>query len=390
MCHILQVGVRLDPASGGTFQSAVNWREALQRLGHQTLFANVSVSATSTSEVVVSRPTRLPMSGSFGWCRGDEVRKLYKAVERADVVIIHGLYFHASGVVAEIASKRRIPLITVLHGGLDPFVFSYRALRKRAWLRIHREALFGKSYVICATNGERIKAQTYVPPENLRVIGWPVKTHSDDGKAEARLEIRRRHGIPPDCNLVLFCGRIHAVKRPFETVSAFLDASLPNSVIMMIGPANSEDEGRLRAIAAGSDHRCIYAGAVFGPALHTYYRAADSFVSFSRKENFGYTIMEAVGFALPVLVSSQLDISPEIADSRSGFVVGDVSNQGMVSAFQSFACLGAEERLAMAARGREWVASQFSCEKFTADVGKLLGEVLPGVERSSASEFKYG
>jgi glycosyltransferase involved in cell wall biosynthesis len=313
------------------------------------------------------------MSGMFGWCRGEELRKLHRAVEAADSIMIHGLYFHAASVAAELARKRGIPAIVILHGGLDPYVFKYRSVRKRIWLRMHRDALFERSRVVCASRGECRKAGAFVSPKNLRVLGWPVQAHAVRDKTAARAEIRRKHGISPVAEVVMFCGRIHSIKRPFETVSAFLQARLPNWVLVVIGPAEDRGEAdRLRAMADASGGRCFYAGSVYGPDLSTYYCGADAFVSFSRKENFGYSIVEAAGFGLPIIVTSEVDLSDDIAEWGCGLVVRDTSSQGLAQAFRILHEIDPSHRSAMGERGKAWVDQCFSFDRFRSGVADLV------------------
>jgi glycosyltransferase involved in cell wall biosynthesis len=371
--RFVQVGVRLDPSSGGTYTSAKNFNIALHELGILADVVSVSAAADGNLAAVLCRPTPIPMSGLFGWCRGGELRKLTRAVETADGLIIHGLYFHAASVAAELARRRGIPAVIVLHGGLDPYVFKYRWLRKRVWLRLHRDALFERSQVVCATRGEFRKAQAFVKPENLRVIGWPVQAHAALDKTAARAQIRRKHGISPAAEMTLFCGRIHSIKRPFETVSAFLRARLPNWVLVVVGPAEDRAEAdRLRAMADASEGRCLYAGAVYEPELSAYYRAADAFVSFSRKENFGYSIVEAAGFGVPVLVTSEVDLGEDIAERGCGVVVRDTSSEGLVQAFRTLHQIGRGQRLAMGERARTWVEQCFSFDHFRSGVADLV------------------
>jgi hypothetical protein len=56
-----------------------------------------------------------------------------------------------------------------------------------------------------------------------------------DNADTVRTAFRAAHNIPADAPLLLFVGRLHAVKRPRETIEAFCRAAPPRSHLVLAG-----------------------------------------------------------------------------------------------------------------------------------------------------------
>ena len=95
----------------------------------------------------------------------------------------------------------------------------------------------------------------------------------------------------------------------------------------MAGP----DEGGLRpeleaqARAAPDRARVHWTGMLEGDLKWGAFHAADAFVLPSHQENFGVAVVEALACGLPVLISNQVNIWPDIAHDEAGIVNPDTA-----------------------------------------------------------------
>ena len=73
--------------------------------------------------------------------------------------------------------ENSIPYWVIIHGGLDPYVLSYRRFRKMHWLnQFGRLYLRNAQQVIFATSNEQAKASPYLDGVQSRVVPWPVES----------------------------------------------------------------------------------------------------------------------------------------------------------------------------------------------------------------------
>ena len=211
--------------------------------------------------------------------------------------------------------------------------------------------------------------------------------------AEAR-EIYLRHGIPawkirvlpPGFDIpaapvrrprgtvtYLFLGRQPGRKGGPAVLDAFqrLRATMPTARLLYV-----TDEP-LPAPVPGVDARPL----VPPSAVARLYGEADVFVNPTRAEGFGFTNVEAQGFALPV-VSSRLGAIPEVVDDgRTGFLIDPDDGEALLAAMRR---LGADAglRTAMARTARERFVARYALPVFQAALTDIYAEA---VERAGSA-----
>jgi len=118
-----------------------------------------------------------------------------------------------------------------------------------------------------------------------------------------RRNIRQRLGVHSKTNLILAVGRLEKAKDFPCLLLAFSQVltKLPDSKLLIIGKGSLKDQ--LVKIAEKYDisDRVIFLGAV--ESTHTWYSAADLFVSSSAWEGFGLVLAEAMLCELPVVAT---------------------------------------------------------------------------------------
>jgi glycosyltransferase involved in cell wall biosynthesis len=277
--------------------------------------------------------------------------------------------------MAKYARKKGIPYVVVAHGSLDPWTFSYRGWRKQAWMWQAGNALLsGAHHVLFSTSAEMRKAGKWVNTTG-RVVHWPVEFVPDYDKAAAIGRMQQALGLPSSSRIAMFCGRLHPMKMPLETIQAFHRAAPSDWVLLLIGPATAEiPQEVVESACRATNGRCRYIGPAYGESLVNYYQAAELLVLFSHRENFSHVTAEALAFGVPPLVSTTVDLVHDLDGSGTGccVVADDVSPKGLTEALQTALSKSSEQLAEMGQRGRAWARERLSPETFKANVAKIL------------------
>ena len=205
------------------------------------------------------------------------------------------------------------------------------------------------------------------------VVHWPVDLPRLDERAAARAAFRQQQGIPEAARLLLFVGRLHAVKRPVEMVRAFYEATAAASqehchlaIVGMDGDLTQADIHA--AIPPACRDRVHVIGPLAGADLAAAQLAGDGFISLSFQENFGYAVAEAMAYGLPGILSPGHDLAHEMPALAGrfacGWLLGDDAQATAAAAIREWAGASDGPLAAAGATGRSWVAETLAFERF--------------------------
>jgi len=306
-------------------------------------------------------------------------------VAGAAALFVHSLFRGHAPWAASWAARSGRPYVAIPHGCLDPWGMAQRPVAKRLWMAAcGRDYLAGAATVVCATRRELEKARPWLDRDDATVIRWPVATDETEAGLvrDERAAFRRRHEIPADARVLLFLGRLHSLKRPAHTIAAFVEAQPRNAVLVLAG---MDGDVTSRHLAAGIPSAARAAVRVIGPvhgtARREAFHASDGFVSLSFRENFGYSMAEAMAHGLPIIVSPGHDLAADVAAEAGGrlpcgWLLGSDSRSEAAAAMAAFATVPAGKLAGMAAAGREWSGRNLSVSQFQADLRRTLAAVV--------------
>ena len=383
---VAQIGVELSPRGGGTYRTAVAFRSALTSFG-----AEVESFSCSLRDELDSASVFYPIRASHiwplrkYWWSPALYRDLERTIKRSDAVIIHGLYYHGCVAAAQLSSKHGVPYLLVVHGGLDPYVFTYRKWRKRAWLAAYRHELFEKvAGLIFSSEREKEKAANFGSSLFKVVLHWPVPEVAAFDKGAAKATLCEVLGLPQDNRILLYCGRIHPIKRVLETIHAFREAAVPGWTFLVVGPIDAAMDGDVfEAACRACGATCRYVGPIYGDGLWDYYKAASVFITLSRKENYCHGIIEAAACGVPSIVSDEMDLAPEVSRRGAGIVLGAKSLGNVSSALRELLSISERELLEQGQRARTWAVSELTPRAFANALQFVLQGVFARVDASS-------
>ena len=379
--RVLLTGVWMVPSSGGAVKTIERFRRAL----------DASVVSFTDSQELDEEGSGVPgavhvrtgpglLGSKFSWAPASARREADALAANADLISCHGTFRYHVLWMRKWAKRRGLPYWVVPHGILDPYVFTYRVAQKRLFLAlIGKRHLREAAHIIFSTRRERDKAAAVYSGPNTRVVPWPVEPIEVAGQAEIRARVRAELGIGPADPVLVYLGRMHAMKRPLETIEAAALAGIPGLRLVIIGPEEGVTRAQCEAKAAALGFRGLHlAGAVFGRRKEELLLAADGFISLSIRENFGHAAAEAMSANLPVILSPGNDLVGELTDVRCGWFMNDERPETISGALREFAVAGSEARMDMGRAGRQWVCRELSFDQFRSRLQELAREALAG------------
>ncbi len=246
-------------------------------------------------------------------------------VRRYDLVYLPATWTYAMWVGARAAQEASIPYVVSPRGSFMRWAMTQKSLKKRLYLAlIERQLINGAAAIHLTSIMEQAQQEKwgFKPPPVIVPNGIDAKRFES---LPARGALRQRLGISPDISLALFVGRLHREKRIDLVVEAFVRVArdIENASLLLVGPDEdgSGEQARSQIRRAGLADRVHFMGLLTGVDLMRAYADADLLLLLSHRENFGMVVVEAMAAGLPVLLSEEVGLAPEVERAGAGFIV---------------------------------------------------------------------
>ncbi|MCC6906476.1 MAG: glycosyltransferase [Phycisphaerales bacterium] len=377
---ILHVCTSIDPRTGGPANVLARLaRVQAEKCGHEVHIITADdparvrdVSAgLGGARLAAGGPARGPLA------KGPRTAALLdeRLAAGVDLVHIHGLWQHAPHAAAAKARKAGVPYIFRPCGMLDPWSLNQGRIKKRLFLTlVARRHLNHAAALHFTTETER----RLVAPLGLAPAAHVIPNGLDWTEFETlppRGAFRAAHGIG-DRPLVMFLSRVHHKKGLDLLLPAFALLANRQAMLAIIGPGEPEYVEQLQAQARqlGMADRVLFPGMIGGRARLEALHDADLFCLPSYQENFGVSVIEALGVGTPVLISDQVNIHDEVAAAGVGEVVPCRVEPLAARLEAMFADRSALAE--MGARARPWVERTFRWDVIAGKIDAMYAEVV--------------
>jgi D-inositol-3-phosphate glycosyltransferase len=148
---------------------------------------------------------------------------------------------------------------------------------------------------------------------------------------------RTRLGVPPDCTLLLFVGRLQPLKAPdvlLRAAAALDDPRVHVAVVGGLSGTHTEYPQHLQDLAAGLPVPVTFAPPASADTLRDWYTAADVVAVPSFNESFGQVALEAQACGTPVVATRIGGLRTTVADGVSGLLVDGHGAQDWAAALR--------------------------------------------------------
>ena len=249
---------------------------------------------------------------------------LWNNIENYDLVHIHSFFSYLCTLGAIIARIKKVKYIMSPQGQLDSWVIKQKKIKKMVYHHLfEQQNLNNASAIHCTTNQEAqdVKKNGITSPTFILPLGATPLVNLLD----AKIRIRIIYNIAPSTPIILFMSRFHPKKNIELLLYACQNlAKRYDFHLILAGSGNSEYEQYIfnLVLSLKLNERITIPGFVAeveDKALVI--QGSDIFVLPSHGENFGIAVAEAMRYGLPVIVTPEVQISPEIEANKAGIVV---------------------------------------------------------------------
>ncbi len=191
----------------------------------------------------------------------------------------------------------------------------------------------------------------------------------------------RRHQEPKDCVRVFYIGNLGAGKGIYDILEAakrLKDQVTSPFQVILAGPFNDrQEEQRVRTMVADFhlDETIVFLGTVYEAKKEAAFLQADVFVLPSYSEGMPQSLLEAMAYGLPVVVSNVGGIPEVVCDGQEGLMIkpGDIDElcRALKQLIESLEC---RQRMGAAARHR--MAAHHTVEIYLRQLQELYNLVL--------------
>ena len=141
----------------------------------------------------------------------------------------------------------------------------------------------------------------------------------------APTRLRQRYHLSKDALIFLFLSRLHEKKRPDFLLEVFANLELGDRDfhLLVAGTGNPSYCYSLqeKVNSLGIADKVTFTGFVTGFDKNLLLQGADIFALPSYSENFGIAVVEALASGLPVVITPDVQIAPQIEAAGAGLVV---------------------------------------------------------------------
>jgi glycosyltransferase involved in cell wall biosynthesis len=363
--RVLHVAVTAERRRGGTTQAAFTLARISRRMGIDAEIAAVEDRAAGHPLITdefpdvpvrlfpISFPKRFTQSVQLGnWLR-DNVRSY-------DLVEVHEIFTFPPVHAAAACRRGGTPYLLNTHGGLFASDLEKRKLLKALFRRpVLLPMLRDAAVLKTATQLEADEMITYGVCTRKAVLPLPVLAPAA-GADGARF--RRRHGIADGDIVALFMGRLDPVKNIDLLIAGTAAARKrePRLKLVIAGSGDAAFEAKIRGWVKEHDAAefVMFPGFITGADKADAYAAAQIYAQFSARENFSYTVADALAAGVPCLLSDRIGLAGPAGRAGAGLIVAPDLEQ-VIAGFEALLGRKAEWNV-MAAAGRRLFARELS------------------------------
>jgi len=252
---------------------------------------------------------------------------LFKNIKSYDLVLIHSLYKFHSSFAAFICRKYRIPYIIRPHGTLDYFLINRRrSFLKKLFIKFFEIKNFKYASAIqFSSNLEKKNAKKFISDFNSIIVPEGIAIPVTNKKKKS---LKYKHRFKKS-NLnqinIIYLGRFHEKKGLFLLIRGFsyIASKFPKAKLTLAGSGDSNYTKKVNdlIIKKNLGSQVSVTGFLDEIDKISLLNSADIFVLPSYGENFGLSVVEAMSYSIPVIISNKVGIFEAVKNADAGLII---------------------------------------------------------------------
>ncbi len=229
-----------------------------------------------------------------------------------------------------VSAQLNIPIVYTYHTMYEEYVHYILPGKLMKKSLLPRKMVVRLSGIIC-----NISTKVIVPTQKVKnaLLNYGVKREItviptginlnqfslDESKV---MSIKHSLGIEDDDIVAIFVGRLAKEKNIAFILEALVSNIKENKRLkfLVVGSGPSEPELKALSVSLGISDNVIFVGEVAHSDIQNYYAISDIFVSASKSETQGLTIIEAMASSKPVLVYNDPSYYDAVIHNKTGFL----------------------------------------------------------------------
>ena len=334
----MRIGLFTDtypPFINGVSTSVLMLKQGLEKLGHEVYVVTVNDESFSYKEEdgVLKIPS-FPIGLMNFRQSGIYPLKALKIIKKWKLDIIHSHTEFSIGTFARLISKQlNIPLVHTYHTMYEEYIYyitkGYFDSASKKLVEYLTLFLCDKTIdeLIVPTEKAKelfkykVKRDVYVIPSGIDTTRF-YKENIDKNEI---INLKKDLGLKKTDFIVLYVGRIAKEKSIDFLINNFNSVlkQIPKAKMIIVGDGPDIKDLIDLAKKEGLENKIIFAGKAPWTDVPKYYSLCDVFVTASKTETQGLTVMEAMGASKPVVAIRDESFELMITDKKDGLFFDD-------------------------------------------------------------------
>lgn len=274
--------------------------------------------------------------------------RIEKYISKSSHVIINGVFNIKLYSIVKKLVKLNINYSVVGHGGLgieDP-----KKIKTRLAMHLFQQFILDNAIKIYCLNSQELINSNIYTSTNAELVPQIFDNPNTNN------EVRVKKSNNPMVGLYL--GRIN----PIKGIKELLDVSkyfINEIKFNVAGPTDNEYAQRMiRKRQIDNINNVNFIGPKYGQEKSKLFLESDFIILPSRGEGYPLTILEAMSFGLPVIVTNLPEVGEEIREYQAGIIIEDEGLESIKKAIDKFLNLTDEEYLKMSGNAMKLVTEK--------------------------------
>lgn len=338
----MRVGIFTEsypPLVNGVSTSILMLQKALEKLGHEVFIVTVSDDKKNYTLEDDGHILRLP-SMNLANCYDYKFTSVYpiKAVniiKKMNFDVIHSNVEFTIGIFARVVSEQLgIPLVHTYHTNWEDYTHYITKNKKilddickklLKYLVVFFEDKTVTELIVPSNKIYNIFKDKYKFTKNIHIIQTGIETskfYKENFSSKDINNLKKKYGIKKKDFVIMTVSRLakeKSVDRLINNQKELLKR-YPNMKLLIVGDGPDIDKLKMQVCSLNISKNVIFTGKVPLEEIPIYYQLGDVFVTASKSETQGLTVVEAISSSLPIVAVKDDSFISSVIDDFNGYV----------------------------------------------------------------------